>query len=78
MFIPKILRFNTLIFVIIFLVIDEVDLDVAFVHPFQEFLIKLVTASEKGDRNLSENPPHPNTPRVLKLQCANFEKSVLD
>ena len=26
---------------------DEVDLDVAFVHPFQEFLIKMVMASGK-------------------------------
>ena len=33
----------------ILLVINEVDadLDVAFVHPFQEFLIKLLTASGK-------------------------------
>ena len=29
---------------IILLVMDEVYLDVAFVHPFQEFLIKLVMA----------------------------------
>ena len=35
---------NTFIFMIILLVINEVDLDVGFVHPFQEFLIKLVTA----------------------------------
>ena len=39
--------YNTFIFMIILLVINEVDLDVAFVHPFQEFLIKLVTASGK-------------------------------
>ena len=34
---------------IILLVINEVhvDLDVAFVHPFQEFLNKLATASGK-------------------------------
>ena len=32
---------------IILLVMDEVYLDVAFVHPFQEFLIKLVMASGK-------------------------------
>ena len=38
---------NTFIFIIILLVINEVDLDVAFVHPFQQFLIKLVTASGK-------------------------------
>ena len=35
------------IFMIILLVMDEVYLDVAFVHPFQEFLIKLVMASGK-------------------------------
>ena len=40
---------NTFIFMIILPVINEVhvDLDVAFVHTFQEFLIKLVTASGK-------------------------------
>ena len=32
---------------IILLVINEADLDAAFVHPFQEFLIKLVTVSGK-------------------------------
>ena len=32
---------------IILLVVDEVYLDVAFVHPFQEFLIKLFMASGK-------------------------------
>ena len=32
---------------IILLVMDEVYLDVAFVHPFQEFLIKLVMTSGK-------------------------------
>ena len=32
---------------IILLVMDEVYLDVAFVHPSQEFLIKLVMASGK-------------------------------
>ena len=32
---------------IILLVMDEVYLDVAFVHPFQEFLIKFVMASGK-------------------------------
>ena len=32
---------------IVLLVMDEVYLDVAIVHPFQEFLIKLVMASEK-------------------------------
>ena len=32
---------------IILLVMDEVYLDVAFVHPFQEFMIKLVMASGK-------------------------------
>ena len=39
-FTPKILRFNTLIFMMVLLVMVEVDLDIAFVHPFQEFLIK--------------------------------------
>ena len=38
---------NTFIFMIILLVINEVDLDVAFVHTFQEFLVKLVTATGK-------------------------------
>ena len=38
---------NIFIFLIILLVINEIDLDVAFVHPFQQFLIKLETASEK-------------------------------
>ena len=33
---------------IVLLVMDEVWLDVVFVHPFQEFLIKLVMASGKG------------------------------
>ena len=32
---------------IILLVMDEVYLDVAFVHPFQELLIKLVMAPGK-------------------------------
>ena len=32
---------------VILLVMDEFYLDVAFVHPFQEFLIKLVMASGK-------------------------------
>ena len=32
---------------IVLLVMDEVYLDVAFVHSFQEFLIKLVMASGK-------------------------------
>ena len=32
---------------IILVVMDEVYVDVAFVHPFQEFLIKLVMASGK-------------------------------
>ena len=36
---------NTFTFMIILLVINEVDQDVAYVHPFQGFLIKLVTAS---------------------------------
>ena len=43
----KIFRLIPFIFVIILLVLNEVDLDVAFVHPFQEFLIKVVTASGK-------------------------------
>ena len=38
---------NTFIFMIILLVLNEVDPDVAFVYPFQEFLIKLVTVSGK-------------------------------
>ena len=32
---------------IVLLVLDEVHLDVEFVDPFQEFLIKLVMASGK-------------------------------
>ena len=35
------------IFMIILLVMDEVYRDVAFLHPVQEFLIKLVMASGK-------------------------------
>ena len=37
---------------------------------------------DKGDGNLSENPPPPpsntSTPRVLRLQCVNFAKTVLN
>ena len=49
MLVPKVFRLNTFIFMIILLLINEVDLDLAFVHPFhgQEFLIKLLTASGK-------------------------------
>ena len=42
-----ILCHKIIIFMIVLLVMDEVYLDVAFVHPFQEFLIKLVMASGK-------------------------------
>ena len=38
---------NRFIFIIILLVVNEVDLDVAFVHSFQQFPTKLVTASGK-------------------------------
>ena len=31
----------------------------------------------KWDGLLSENPPNPGTPTVLKLQCANVAKEVL-
>ena len=47
MLLPKEFRLIPFIFVIILLVINEVDLDVVFVHPFQEFPIKLVAASRK-------------------------------
>ena len=36
---------------IILLVMDEVYLDVTFVHPFQEFLINLLMASGKFIRD---------------------------
>ena len=47
MLVPKVFRLIPFIFVIILLVINEVDLDVVFMYPFQEILIKLVTASGK-------------------------------
>ena len=47
MLVTKVFRLIPFIFVIILLVINEVDLDVVFMHPFQEFLIKLVTSSGK-------------------------------
>ena len=47
MLVPKVFRLIPFIIMTILLVINEVDLDVAFVHLFQGFLIKLVTASGK-------------------------------
>ena len=40
---------------IILLVMDEVYLDVVFVHPFREFLIKLVMASGKFILDINRN-----------------------
>ena len=41
----------------------------------------IFSTSGKGDGNFPENPPPPpnfSTPRVLRLQCANFTERVLN
>ena len=60
MLVPNVFQLDTFIFynMIILQVIIEVDLYVAFVHPFQEFLVKLVTASGKLFLNI-------NCPKLL-------------